>query len=123
MSRIDISVREKASQKLITNRSFCRSTHLSFFCKESQHPQVRDFANTLSIGLDITNDNMLDFLQNLAYTISYLKAVDEGERKTVFSFYDEKLYIQFLDALEDSLVFLQSLYKEQDWQKLEVEIV
>jgi hypothetical protein len=123
MSSIDISVRDKESQKLIANRSFCRSSHLSFFCEESQDPQVRDFANTLSIGADITNDNIEDFLQNIEYTISYLKKVDEGERETVFSFYEEELYVQFLDALEDSLVFLQSLDKEQDLQKLEVEIV
>ena len=123
MSRIDISVRDKASQKLIANRSFCRSTHLSFFCEASQDPQVRDFANTLSMGVNMTNDNREDFLQSLAYTISYLKKVDEGERETVFSFYDEAVYVQFLDALADSLVFLQSLYKEPDWQKLEVEIV
>jgi hypothetical protein len=123
MSRIDISVRDKESQKLIANRIFCRSSHLSLFCEESQDTQVRDFANTLSIGTDITNDNIEDFLQNLEYTISYLKKVEEGERETVFSFYEEELYIQFLDALENSLVFLQSLCKEQDLQKLEVEIV
>jgi hypothetical protein len=123
MSRIDISVRDKESQKLIGNRIFCRSSHLSLFCEESQDSQVRDFANTLSIGADITNDNIKDFLQNLKYTISYLKKVDEGERKTVFSFYEEELYVQFLDDLENSLVFLESLYKEQNWQQLEVEIV
>jgi hypothetical protein len=123
MSRIDISVRDKESQKLIANRIFCRTSHWSLFCEKSQDTQVRDFANTLSIGADITNDNIEDFLQNIEYTISYLKKVDEGERETVFSFYEEELYVQFLDALENSLVFLQSLYKEQDLQKLEVEIV
>jgi hypothetical protein len=123
MTRIDISVRDKESQKLIANLIFCRSSHLSLFCEESQDTQVRDFANTLSIGADITNDNIEDFLQNIEYTISYLKKVDEGERETVFSFYEEELYVQFLEALQNSLVFLQSLYKEQDLQKLEVEIV
>src|SRR4028119_793500 len=123
MSRIDISVRDKESQKLTANRIFCRSSHLSLFCEESQDTQVRDFVNTLSIGADITNDNIEDFLQNLEYTISYLKKVDEGEREIVFSFYEEEFYVQFLDDLQNSLVFLQSLCKEQDLQKLEVEIV
>ncbi|MGZ5007646.1 MAG: hypothetical protein ACXWE9_01025 [Methylobacter sp.] len=123
MSRIDISIRDKASGTLIANRGFCRNSHLSFFCEESQDATLRDFANDLFMGVDITEKNIEDFLKSIEYVVSYLERLDKNDRNKAFPFYTEELYTQFLNDLKDGLEFLQSLNKTQDIQKLEIEII
>jgi DNA-dependent RNA polymerase auxiliary subunit epsilon len=122
MSRIDISVREKESGELIANRGFCRSSHLSFFCEDSQDSKLREFAGNLFIGITITEDNVKDFVESLKYIVSYLEGLDKDEYEKLFSGYPEASYSQFLSDLKDGITFIQSLNEEQDLYKLEVDI-
>lgn len=123
MSRIDISVTEKESGELIANRGFCRSSHLSYFCEESQDSAVRDLAENLFLGQNITEDNIDDFLRDLEYVISYFLEMNENERAMTFPSYKNELFIQFVDDLKNSLVFLSNLNQEKKLSEIEVEIV
>ena len=123
MSRIDISVTKKKSGKLITNQGFCRSSHLSEFCAESQDSEVRNFADIIFLGKDITEDNINDFLRILEYVMSYLLGINENERTNFFPLYKEEYFIQFINDLKNSLEFLRTLGEEKKLCDIEVEIL
>lgn len=123
MSRIDISVTDKASGELIANRGFCRSSHLSFFCEESEDSRLQDFANSLFMGVSLTEDTIKDFLETVEYTVSYLEGTGKDENRAKFSADMEESYRQFISDLKDSIDFIQSLNEAQNLGNLEVDII
>jgi hypothetical protein len=122
MSRIDISVKDKASEELIANRGFCRSSHLSCFCENAPDDRVRKLANDLFIGIDITEDNIKDFVATIRCTISYLERIGQADREKQFSDYSETAYFQFLEDLREGITFIQAFDQEQKLSNLEIEI-
>lgn len=120
MSRIDISITEKESEKLIANRSFCRSSHLSYFCEGSEELKLRDFADAVFLGINITINNIDNFIKMLEDITHYLL---KNKAAIIASLEKEKFFIKFIADLEDSLLFLQNIRKEYNLENVEIEIM
>lgn len=120
MSRIDISITEIESGKLIVNRSFCRSSHLSYFCEESEEIKLRNFADSIFLGVIITINNIDDFIKILEDVTYYLL---KNKAATIASLEKEESFTKFIADLEDSLLFLQKIRKEYNLENFEIEIM
>lgn len=123
MSRIDISIIQKETEKTLINKGFCRSPHVTFFCEQSQDPKLQDFAYSLDLGVTLSQENVADFLQQLEYVVQFLTTMEEAKRSSYFSSYNESSYEQFIEDLTNGRDMIQSFLKNKDFNHLEIEIV
>jgi len=124
MSRIDITIKEIATDNLIVNRGFCRDTHLEIYCEHFEEEIMCDFANDLYSGVSLGMSNFQDFLFRLSYVIQVLSNMDKEDQLKAFPSYPVNLLEQFINDLEDSFEFLR-LFKlnEKDISKFNISII
>lgn len=123
MSRIDISVTERATDELVTNRGFCRSSHLSFYGFDSPDPRVQAFAGELSLGIDVSRDKFSALSSTLRYVIAHLEGIDTDRRTTIFANYTSQSYARFLADLRTGLEYLIQLSDDGTLDTHKVEII
>lgn len=120
MSRIDITVYEKASEKLVANRAFCREPHLAAYCGRSNDEKLQQLHNDVSIGLSI--QNMDSFLDLITYVQNYLGS-ETGKAENTDAFSDnEASRMVFIAELEDAKDYLITLQKQEHFDDLSIEI-
>lgn len=108
MSRIDISIINKASNKLIYNRGFCRDIHLQMFCDENPDEEVRTFANELYLGIELEETKLYEFKLKLIHSIQKLEQQFVYKSDTLPQYKREALQ-RFRQNLTEALSFVEEL--------------
>lgn len=124
MSRIDITIKNKNTNELITNRGFCRSPALKFLCEESSDEKLQDFDYEVGMGIDLDKKNSTDFLEKIEYVIKYLEDMPFESRKSIFIYpIRETLYLQFIENLKESKAYLEGFTVDRNLDDYAIIIV
>jgi hypothetical protein len=122
MSRIDITVQDKNSGEVLINRAFCREPHLRVFCGTASDSEIQGFADELSIGVDLSSENIDHFLNTMRHVIQYLQSsIQIGHYQSEFHAPQQELE-SFTADLENALQFLMDLKAQKDWTQIETMI-
>ena len=120
---IEISATEKDTDELIINRGFCRRPALQDYCEQSQDKQLQDFASLLYLGITLDKENIEGFLTITTYVIQYLSSIKKTDRSTYFPIYQEVVYNQLLDDLNEGLQYLTNLAEKYNLDEIEVDVM